>query len=108
MKLEGYDWEQAFDVSGVTRLPGHEHISKDRVSLSDVDHAVFAVEGENDGPSWIAVGKLNDGRWFSIDASCCYTGWDCQGGGIIEVADSFDSVMASAVSKDMKERFGVS
>lgn len=45
-------------------------------------------EGENDGQPWMCYGLLKDGRYFYLEAWCDYTGWDCQSGGSVTVADS--------------------
>ena len=42
---------------------------------ADVEHVEAASEGENDGDHWLIVGRLRDGRWFSVKAWCDYTGW---------------------------------
>jgi hypothetical protein len=50
-------------------------------------------EGENDEIHWRLIGRWsytpsgnqwwNNGVYFYFDASTCYTGWDCQGGGTL-------------------------
>lgn len=82
-----YDWREAFGYAGepetcAARYNGGPDVQSmdDAAStpfdLSDVAHIEHHAEGENDGPSWIAVGRLNDGRFFYLSAGCDYTGWD--------------------------------
>ena len=82
--LDDYDWEQVFGAAGEESAYGRGEPS---VVAGDDAHAgrftrenvvsVLAMEnGENDGPSWIGVFKLDDGRWAFLEGSCDYTGWD--------------------------------
>lgn len=107
--LVGYDWDQAFAAAGIEE----GHISADirpareaSVPLTpferrDIKTLVGYAEGENDGPNWLALGELWDGRWFFLSAGCDYTGWDCQAGGVVTVALSYDGL---DVHKDDLER----
>lgn len=45
-------------------------------SLDRVVEIVAAVEGENDGPDWLCIAKLDDGKYATMRAGCDYTGWD--------------------------------
>lgn len=47
------------------------------------EKVIFAQEGENDGDSWIIVALHQNGYYILFDASCDYTGFDCQGGGLL-------------------------
>lgn len=88
--LKDYNWEQAFGYAGQpntygcsekggaqnTMAPPHAQISTHPFAMWDVKEVVAAVEGEHDGPNWVIVGHLYDGRWFTLRAGCDYTGWD--------------------------------
>ena len=43
---------------------------------ADVKRIIAVVDGESDGPDWVCVGKLQDGRFFVASGGCDYTGWD--------------------------------
>lgn len=86
-ELEGYDWDQAFgyadetayhaDTRGhVSKAAPHLNVSEAKFSVGDVVEVIGLREGEGDGPNWVCVGRLYDGRWFAVDAGCDYTGWD--------------------------------
>lgn len=80
---DDYDWKEVFAFAGE---PGGHNPSNvidqitgqptDPFCIADVEHVEMMVEGENDGPDWIIVGRLKDSRWFYLTAGCDYTGWD--------------------------------
>lgn len=90
--IKDYDWNQAFGYAGQLqsgelyscmwnsgapiKAAPHINVSESTFTINDVVETIAVREGENDGRNWICVGKLNDGRWFSLDAGCDYTGWD--------------------------------
>lgn len=80
-----YDWEEVFrhangettaqsETHSPTPIPGSS-VSGSVFGLNDVAELLGSVDGENDEDNWIVVGKLKDGRFFSITAGCDYTGW---------------------------------
>jgi hypothetical protein len=85
-----YDWKEAFAyasdgplseddfVNGAgspTPIPG-ESCHTTPFSMEDIAVLFGAVVGEHDAADWLAVGRLKDGRFFSLHAGCDYTGWD--------------------------------
>lgn len=46
--------------------------------LTDIAYVWAVVEGENDGPAWHWIVRLQDGSAWYLTGSCDYTGWDCQ------------------------------
>lgn len=74
---------------------------------ADVVEIAYLAEGENDGPAWLCVGRLEDGRWFALDASCDYTGWDCQSGGHGHVEATLEAVLRLGLTDFDRERLGV-
>lgn len=85
-QIRGGSWPEAFAYAGepngygsanvTAALPNDKDVSLAPFKRSDVKRLIATSEGENDGPNWIAVGELNDGRFFSLSAGCDYTGWD--------------------------------
>lgn len=79
-----YDWREAFAYAGgggcgepnVKRAAPHIEVSEAPFGRDQVVEVIAARPGENDGPNWVCVGRLADGRWFALDAGCDYTGWD--------------------------------
>ncbi len=43
---------------------------------SDVAEIIATDDGENDGPPWVGLFLLTDGRYLAVEAGCDYTGWD--------------------------------
>ena len=83
--LNNYDWMCAFEYAGevgpgygknsVTSVLGS--IAKtDPFTRKDVVEILYMREGENDGPDWLGLFRLRDGRYAYLKAGCDYTGWD--------------------------------
>lgn len=87
-----YDWCEAFNFAAF--------------NLEEVAEVVASDEGENDGDSWLAVGRLNDGSYFFLSAWCDYTGWDCRSGGGSELADSLENLVRFVLADEDRARLG--
>lgn len=87
-----YDWKEAFNFADF--------------SVGDVAEVLKADEGCNDGDSWLAVGRLNNGMFFFLSAWCDYTGWDCQSGGGSEVADTLENLIRWRMGDADRQRLG--
>lgn len=117
-----YDWRYAFQCCGSvegepenedyafnTPDVRHAHPQDTETSLApfqraDVEEVRAYEEGENDGPDWLCVGKLKDGRWFCLSAGCDYTGWDCQSGGSATVASDYTTLLAFGITDEQARR----
>lgn len=97
-----YDWQEAFAFAGDIRTA--TNCSNAGFAMADVKEVLSADEGENDGPSWMMAGVLNDGRYFFLDAGCDYTGWDCQAGGDAQVADTLPNLIRFGMTEEARER----
>ncbi len=75
------DWPEAvkFSAESASALPGYS--GPVTWGADDIAEVLASDEGENDGPNWIALLRLKDGRLVAMSAGCDYTGWDCQAGG---------------------------
>lgn len=60
-----------------------EFSEKDMLDHSKFEKVYYYQEGENDGESWTFLVRHTNGYYIFFDASCDYTGFDCQGGGSI-------------------------
>ncbi len=96
--IDSYDWAEAFGYCGdagydptgtnswysgactveaVERIPGQQDkVSNAPCLREDVVEILGIAEGENDGPEWLLLAKMRDGRFLSLSAGCDYTGWD--------------------------------
>jgi hypothetical protein len=101
---EDYDWKEAFTYAPNVRTA--TGCAKDVFGIEDVAEVIKAEPGENDGPSWLMVGKLKDGRFFFLEAGCDYTGWDCQAGGDSQVADTLDNLIRFGMDESARDRLG--
>jgi len=109
--LQEYDWEQAFLYANPTtnlKLDGIPLVATDPFTTDDVAEIIAKSEGENDGPSWLMLGRLRDSRFFVLEAGCDYTGWDCQASGSSIVASSPDLLIRYGMSRGDRERLGLS
>lgn len=115
--MDDYDWREAFACAGD---PEGEFNSADvrpapptsKVSLSPFGRAdvaeVFALrEGVHDEKDWLAYGHLKDGRYFFLQAGCDYTGWDCQSGGCVHVAETRDEIERFGMTDIEREALGL-
>jgi hypothetical protein len=103
-ELSGYDWAKVFEVCGppvrdeggdYTPSPDNEPDIRatdgfkremDQLGYAgpglaeftreDVVSIVGMADGEKDGPSWMGLFRLRDGRVAYVEAGCDYTGWD--------------------------------
>jgi len=113
-ELDTYDWENAFGENNITLRYERTLTYRDDETLStasftreDVEELFHLVEGENDGPSWVSIGRLKDGRFFSIEAGCDYTGWDCQAGGSCTFSKTYEDVIQFGTGDSELERLGI-
>lgn len=100
-----YDWTHAFDEAlsgGASRCEGFDGSAA--MDVADVATIHRWSEGENDGPPWLAVGELRDGRWFYLEASCDYTGWDCRASGRVIVGADEEQVKRMGCDNEARER----
>lgn len=71
----------------------------------EVDEVVWFVVGQNDGPEWVALCRMKNGRWALLAAGCDYTGWDCQSGGSATMCSDRDTAFGPLfVSSQDKRR----
>jgi hypothetical protein len=99
--MEDYDWRSAFGESLVDCYD-------DKESVKNVVRVIASAEGENDGENWLAIVEWsgNEGKFAVMEAGCCYTGWDCRGGGTIEFYDSKE-VACVEITPEQAGRLGL-
>lgn len=112
MKVD-YDWQQAWgfgDSTGYHAVGSYAErcegarCGDDPVGVANVAEVIAASEGENDASSWVAIARLDDGRFAFVDAGCDYTGWDCQAWGVVWVSDSIENLWRFGVTEDARGR----
>jgi hypothetical protein len=100
-----YDWQEAFCFVGNIRTA--HNCASFGFGLECVAEVIAADEGQNDGDSWVMVGRLTDGRFFFLSAWCDYTGWDCQSGGDVQVADTLENLIRWCLGDKDRERLAL-
>lgn len=102
-----YDWKEAIDISGIRKVPGTS-VSDADFDMSHVVEVIRASVGENDGPNWIALLRLADGRFACVSAGCDYTGWDCQASGAAYVGSTLQEIARFGLDDRERDRLDVS
>lgn len=84
-RLNDYDWEQVFGYATPTICEAkHNHgpeatitstVSVAGFTREDVQTIIGIEDGANEGPNWVGLFQLKDGRFAFITAGCDYTGW---------------------------------
>lgn len=120
--LDSGDWREAFAYAGESlseygygtsgspdvrpALPA-SGIDLTPFGVSQVIDIGGAIEGENDGPPWRCWGRLQDGRWFYLEAGCDYTGWDCQAGGCVTIAATKEELHRFGMTEEARDLFKI-
>jgi hypothetical protein len=52
------------------------------------------------------VGRLNDGRWFAVEAWNDYTGWGCQDSADVLAGATEEYVVYQGLGVDARKRLG--
>ncbi len=117
-ELDNHDWREAFGYAGEEGTSGSPdvrpafppHIAEYNLTpftREDVKEICGIKEGANDEEAWRIYGRLKDGRWFYLEASCDYTGWDCQAGGSATIAKSRQEIETMGMGNEAREVFGL-
>lgn len=112
-QLDNSDWCEAFGYAGeggswaggahVNPVPGSQ-AGNEPFTRADVTMLLGLAEGDNDGPNWVCVGRLRDGRWFCLRAGCDNTGWSCSATGDASVAGTAAELLRLGMSADERAR----
>lgn len=84
-KLNNYDWDEVFKYATPTICEA-KHVHKPEATITssvstagftreDVELIIAMEDGSNEGPNWLGLFHLKDGRFAFISAGCDYTGW---------------------------------
>jgi len=100
------NWREAFAYANAPQPTEGYAGPLAAVTLADVAEVVAYDDGENDGPDWVGVFRLHDGRHLFLAAGCDYTGWDCQAGGSSWLANDLASCVRWGLTTEARERLG--
>lgn len=105
--LDHGDWNSAFIEANcnITPAPLYSDISLASFTEDDVLNIKHIQEGEDEILDWICIGQLKDGRWFNLEAGCCYTGWDCAASGRVVVAADYETLMRLGCNRETRKLF---
>lgn len=108
------DWAQVFaDQSEgctdktVSKAPPGSTVSDEPMTRKDVAEVIAAVNGENDGESWLGVFLLKDGRYLVASGGCGYTGWEVNSGNHLIVCKNMRDVKNFGLTTDERNRLEI-
>ena len=87
-----YNWREAFTFADF--------------KPEDIEFIEAIDAGDNDGPAWVAMGRLKDGRWWFLTAWCDYTGWGCQDGGHSTCVATREDLVRTVLGAEDRLRLG--
>lgn len=93
----------AWTMQPVPGEPEPDAATRDQLlDYEQFDVAYFARVGENDGEHWTFLVRHTNGYYVYFDASCDYTGFDCQGGGSIVYSRDSQQMWALGLTQEMR------
>lgn len=108
------DWEEVFGEASQHNcqakadvIPPGANVDPTAPKRTDIARVIASVNGENDGEHWLGVFELKDGRFLFADGWCDYTGWDCQAGNSLELAESLDDLLLYGLNESERKRLGI-
>lgn len=107
-RLNDYDWEEAFGYADKPQPTQGYGGTLAGFTREDVESVIAIDDGCNDGPDWIGVFLLKDGRFAFLSAGCDYTGWDCQAGGTSWIAADLPSLIRWGLREEDRFRLKLS
>lgn len=99
-----YNWQQAFEYASMPQPCVGSTCSLAGCSIDDVTDVIASSDGENEGPWWIGVFVMRDGRYLFVRAVCDNTGWDCWSKGQSWVADDYEALFQFGIGGDDRSR----
>jgi hypothetical protein len=95
------DWETA--LTGTTWLVPERvflphHVTGDDVA--EVDRYSYSVNDVGTELKLVALLRLKDGRYATVIAWNDYTGWDCQDGADVRIAETRDAAICHGLGND--------
>ena len=102
-----YDWREAFKYADAPQPCAGFDGPTTIAAIDDVAEVVASDDGENDGPDWVGVFRLRDGRFLFLTAGCDFTGWGCQEGGSSWVAADLEALAQFGLTDDARSRLSL-
>ena len=72
----------------------------------NIQHYYWISEGKNDTHPWRALVRLSTGLFVFLEASCNFSGFECQGDIHVYGAEKIQTLINNAMSEDARQRFG--
>lgn len=68
------------EITDMDLISALQENPQDGFAIEDITQILAVIEGERDGPNWIWIVALSNGKFVYLEGGCDYTGWDCQSG----------------------------
>jgi hypothetical protein len=107
-ELEGSDWQNAFCYANNLAPVLDDDALQSSFGIGDISEILAAEAGDNDGPDWIILMRLKDGRYAFLSAGCDYTGWDCVAIGNASVANDLQKLIRFGMGSGERRRLNLS
>lgn len=98
------DWQEAFKYAHEVSNPVTRETIKYENPIEEVAYVVAISEGSNDGPEWVGIFLMKDGKFLFLAAGCDYSGWGCQASGHAEWHNSLKTLWSCITVDDHRER----
>lgn len=72
----------------------------------NIQHYYWISEGKNDEHPWRTLCRLTTGLFVFLEASCNFSGFECQGNIHVYGAEKIQTLIDNAMSDDARRRFG--
>jgi hypothetical protein len=102
VELDPYLWSTLYQFTDGDQTPPAAE------DIAEITH-FWGMSPEGYASTALAVlGRLVDDRWFSCNASCDTSGFDCRGYVDWHVANTREGAIALGLDKESRNRFGLS
>ena len=72
---------------------------------NNIKYFIWCQKGINDEKPWLLLCRLTNGKYAYFSASCDYTGFSCQGGMSLYIADTIEVLVDMAMSDPEREKY---
>ena len=107
-RIRGSDWDYAFGCCGTAvSVALGSTVNTTPFGRDEVADVIACADGDPDGPDWIGVFRLKDGRFTFISAGCAYSGWDVWSHGHSTVSHSLEHLIQFGMTDSAREVLGL-
>lgn len=110
LEIAAYEWKDNYAYSSYlshlgsweTRGCPQPGMYEYKTECQDIARVFSYQKGVNGEDSWIMYGELEDGSVFHFRGSCDFTGFECQGGGVMIIAPNWENLFDNFTDLDLQ------